>query len=77
MYKISLSKSIEFSMYLKRRATCYKQKKSNNFCCQTINLLKIWSLLLAFTKGKQNDKSEFGTEIVGTVISKSLLTNPW
>lgn len=64
--KIPLSKSIEFAMPLKRRATCYRQKRSNNCCYQAIKI---------FMKEKQNDNSVSVSEVVRTVIRKSS-TNP-
>ena len=54
------------------RDSLYKQK-INIFRYQTTNLLKIWILFLAFTKGQNRDESQLVTKFVGIIVTIDLI----
>ena len=70
------------SAYLWNRANSLWTKNRNISRYQNTNLLKIWSLLLVFTKGQARDKSEFVTTFAGIIVTiifvwKSLWNSLW
>ena len=50
----------------------YKQNR-DNFRYQTINLLKMWFLLLVSSKEQKKDKSEFGIKLAEIIVPTILI----